>query len=64
MPIGRRPSAQVLTHGRWVSSKHRVVNPPRAAAGSSRRLSLLFFHNFDADAVPYRLLEVGKTALD
>ena len=37
------------TNDRWRSTLHRVVNPPRARAESSR-LSLLFFHqpNYDA----------------
>ena len=37
------------TNDRWVSTLHRVANPPRAEAGS-RRLSLVFFHqpNYDA----------------
>ena len=37
------------TNDRWRSTLHRVVNPPRADADSSR-LSLLFFHqpNYDA----------------
>jgi isopenicillin N synthase-like dioxygenase len=39
----------VWTNDRWVSTVHRVVNPPREAAGSDR-VSLPFFHqpNFDA----------------
>lgn len=38
------------TNDRWVSTLHRVVNPPRDKIGSSRRLSLVFFHqpNYDA----------------
>jgi len=37
------------TNDRWVSTMHRVVNPPRSAAKESRQ-SLAFFHqpNFDA----------------
>ena len=37
------------TNDRWVSTSHRVVNPPRAQAGRAR-LSLCFFHqpNYDA----------------
>ncbi|MGH7374390.1 MAG: isopenicillin N synthase family dioxygenase [Candidatus Rokuibacteriota bacterium] len=40
---------QHWTNDRWVSTMHRVVNPPRAAAGN-RRLSIPFFHqpNYDA----------------
>ena len=39
----------VWTNDRWVSTMHRVVNPPREEAGQSRQ-SLAFFHqpNFDA----------------
>ena len=39
----------VWTNDRWVSTMHRVVNPPRDVAGDSR-LSTVFFHqpNFDA----------------
>lgn len=38
------------TNDRWVSTLHRVVNPPRDAANDSRRISLVFFHqpNYDA----------------
>ena len=38
------------TNDRWVSTLHRVVNPPRDAAHDSRRISLVFFHqpNYDA----------------
>ncbi len=32
------------TNDRWVSTLHRVVNPPADAAGSARRLSAAFFH--------------------
>jgi isopenicillin N synthase-like dioxygenase len=33
-----------------VSTLHRVINPPRDAANDSRRISLVFFHqpNYDA----------------
>jgi len=39
------------TNDRWVSTLHRVVNPPEAMAAKARRLSLVFFHhpNFDAE---------------
>jgi len=39
------------TNDRWVSTLHRVVNPPPDAAGSTRRQSLAFFHqpNWDAE---------------
>ncbi|MCA0301710.1 MAG: isopenicillin N synthase family oxygenase [Proteobacteria bacterium] len=38
------------TNDRWVSTLHRVVNPARDRASGSRRLSLVFFHqpNYDA----------------
>jgi len=38
------------TNDRWVSTLHRVVNPPRDRANDSRRISLVFFHqpNYDA----------------
>jgi isopenicillin N synthase-like dioxygenase len=38
------------TNDRWVSTMHRVVNPPRDRAIGSRRQSLVFFHqpNYDA----------------
>lgn len=39
------------TNGRWVSTLHRVVNPPSGAAGPSRRQSIAFFNNPSADAV-------------
>lgn len=39
------------TNDRWVSTMHRVVNPPRDRAHDSRRISLVFFHqpNYDAE---------------
>jgi isopenicillin N synthase-like dioxygenase len=39
------------TNDRWVSTMHRVVNPPRDAAGDSDRVSLVFFHQPNYDAV-------------
>jgi len=38
------------TNDRWISTLHRVVNPPRDAALGSRRQSIVFFHqpNYDA----------------
>jgi isopenicillin N synthase-like dioxygenase len=38
------------TNDRWVSTMHRVVNPPRDQALGSRRQSLIFFHqpNYNA----------------
>jgi isopenicillin N synthase-like dioxygenase len=40
---------QRWTNDRWVSNIHRVVNPPRAATGSTRRLSIVFFTSPDDD---------------
>lgn len=39
------------TNDRWVSTLHRVVNPPAETARSARRLSAAFFHtpNWDAE---------------
>ncbi len=39
------------TNDRWRSTVHRVVNPPRDATGSTRRLSLVFFSGPNNDAV-------------
>ncbi len=39
------------TNDRWVSTLHRVVNPPRDKTGASRRLSLVFFHQPNDDAL-------------
>jgi isopenicillin N synthase-like dioxygenase len=39
------------TNDRWVSTLHRVVNPPRDKALGSRRLSIVFFHQPNYDAV-------------
>lgn len=53
------------TNDRWVSTVHRVVNPPRDLAEDSRRISLVFFHqpNYDAlvECLP-TVLEPGETA--
>ncbi len=38
------------TNDRWVSTLHRVVNPPLAAGHASRRLSAAFFHTPNWDA--------------
>ncbi|MGE5145578.1 MAG: 2OG-Fe(II) oxygenase family protein, partial [Candidatus Eiseniibacteriota bacterium] len=38
------------TNDRWVSTLHRVVNPPRDATGSTRRLSLVLFTGPNDDA--------------
>ncbi|MGE0788644.1 MAG: isopenicillin N synthase family dioxygenase, partial [Sandaracinaceae bacterium] len=41
------------TNDVWISTLHRVVNPPRDAVGSTRRQSLAFFHqpNYDAEVI-------------
>ncbi|ALJ12327.1 isopenicillin N synthase family dioxygenase [Sphingopyxis macrogoltabida] len=39
------------TNDEWVSTMHRVVNPPRAQGVGSRRQSLVFFHQPNYDAV-------------
>jgi isopenicillin N synthase-like dioxygenase len=41
------------TNDTWVSTLHRVVNPPANLGAASRRQSLVFFHNpnYDADIV-------------
>lgn len=41
---------QRWTNDTWVSTLHRVVNPPRPQAMTSRRQSLVFFHNPNYDA--------------
>ena len=38
------------TNDYWVSTLHRVVNPPQDLADASRRQSLVFFHNPNYDA--------------
>lgn len=39
------------TNDRWVSTLHRVVNPPPDAYSRSRRQSIVYFHNPNYDAV-------------
>jgi isopenicillin N synthase-like dioxygenase len=39
------------TNDRWVSTMHRVVNPPRDVTVGTRRLSLAFFHQPNHDAL-------------
>jgi len=41
---------QRWTNDRWVSTVHRVVNPPDDKASGSRRQSIVFFHNPNYDA--------------
>jgi isopenicillin N synthase-like dioxygenase len=38
------------TNDRWLSTLHRVDNPPAEARGGSRRLSIVFFHHPNYDA--------------
>ncbi|MGH7908017.1 MAG: isopenicillin N synthase family dioxygenase [Candidatus Binataceae bacterium] len=42
---------QHWTNDRWVSTMHRVVNPPRERSLDSRRMSLVFFHEPNYDTV-------------
>jgi isopenicillin N synthase-like dioxygenase len=42
---------QHWTNDRWVSTLHRVVNPPRDRRLGSRRQSLVFFHSPNADTL-------------
>ena len=39
------------TNDRWVSTLHRVGNPPEAAGATSRRVALVFFHQPNDDAL-------------
>lgn len=39
------------TNDRWISTLHRVANPPRAVAHAARRLSVPFFCNANHDAL-------------
>jgi len=39
------------TNDQWVSTMHRVVNPPFETAGTNRRQSLVFFHQPNYDAI-------------
>ncbi len=47
------------TDDAWVSTLHRVVNPPAGSGDSSRRQSLVFFHNANYDAVISSLTTAG-----
>jgi isopenicillin N synthase-like dioxygenase len=38
------------TNDRWISNMHRVLNPPRAIAAASSRISIAFFHHPNYDA--------------
>lgn len=53
------------SNDRWISTLHRVVNPPPEALGGNRRLSIVFFHHPNYDAVIECLptcKEPGETA--
>jgi isopenicillin N synthase-like dioxygenase len=39
------------TNDRWISTPHRVVNPPPGSQGPTRRQSIAFFNNPNRDAV-------------
>jgi isopenicillin N synthase-like dioxygenase len=39
------------TNDRWISTLHRVANPPPEAMGGNRRLSIVFFHHPNYDAL-------------
>ncbi len=39
------------TNDTWISTLHRVANPPREKAGDSRRQSLVYFHQPNYDAI-------------
>jgi isopenicillin N synthase-like dioxygenase len=42
---------QQWTNDLWTSTMHRVVNPPRELANASARISLVFFHQPNYDAI-------------
>ena len=42
---------QIWTNDRWVSTMHRVINPPAEVADASRRHSIVFFHQPNYDAI-------------
>lgn len=42
---------QIWTNDRWVSTLHRVVNPPSDVADTSRRHSIVFFHQPNYDSI-------------
>ena len=39
------------TNDRWISTLHRVVNPPPETLGGNRRLSIVFFHHPNYDTL-------------
>ena len=60
LPVPHVPGAFVInlgdlmrrwTNDKWESTLHRVVPPPEDAEGSTRRQSIAFFHNINADYV-------------
>jgi isopenicillin N synthase-like dioxygenase len=53
------------TNDRWLSTLHRVANPPEEAQGGFRRLSIVFFHHPNYDAIVSCLptcLEPGRAS--
>jgi len=52
------------TNDRWVSTLHRVVNPPESIAAKARRMSPVFFHypNYDAEWPAFRHAPSRKSA--
>ena len=51
---------QIWTNDKWVSTMHRVVNPPAEVASTARRHSVVFFHQPNYDA----LIETLPTTYD
>ena len=60
MPVSVTPGTFVVnigdmmarwTNDRWVSTLHRVANPSESEAAASRRLSLVYFHQPNDDAI-------------
>ncbi|MFO1147450.1 MAG: 2-oxoglutarate and iron-dependent oxygenase domain-containing protein [Alsobacter sp.] len=60
LPARREPGSLIInigdmlarwTNDRWVSTLHRVVNPPRDAVSGTERLSIGFFYQPDDDCV-------------
>jgi isopenicillin N synthase-like dioxygenase len=50
------------TNDRWVSTPHRVVNPPRKRALDSRRMAVVFFHQTNYDTMVEYLSACGSAA--
>jgi len=53
------------TNDKWVSTLHRVMNPPDEKKGKARRQSIAFFHNINHDhlveTIPTCLSADGKS---